>query len=60
MTTIARRVAQLEASGGNGAWHHVWRPDDLTDDQCDDWLADLRKREGWPDGDSVTVYRWAN
>lgn len=53
-----RRVTQLEAASRSAARHHVWQPDGLTDEECAAWLAGLREREGWPDGDAVTIYRW--
>ena len=53
-----RRVARLEAANCNTPRHHVWQPDGLTDEECAAWLAGLRDREGWPDGDAVTIYRW--
>ena len=56
---LAGRVARLEAANCNAARHHVWPPDGLTDEERADWLADLRKREGWGADDGVTAYRWA-
>ena len=55
---LAGRVARLEAANCNTPRHHVWQPDGLTDEGCAAWLAGLRKREGWPATEGVTVYRW--
>ena len=59
MTTMPRRLAQLEAKQTIGARRFAWRPDDTAPESEDAWLADLRRREGWAETDQVTIYTWA-
>lgn len=59
MTTMPRRLAQLEAKQANGAQRFAWRPDNITPDQEEVWLADLRRLEGWAETDDITIYTWS-
>lgn len=59
MTTIPRRLAQLEAKHITRARRFVWQPDDVLPGQAERWLTDVRRREGWAETDDVTVYGWS-
>lgn len=52
---IKRRIDKLEAGAASKTIRYAWRPDNVSDDQHDAWLADLRLREGWGEDADVMV-----